>query len=569
MSNKSSKNELKSWKFNFGSKKIINKDYINVTADMKYRKDRGYGFLGLGKYAYQEDFRSDGFRMIEGQEIIFRETSKLNNVPKNGAIAVQEADMPIRFALLVDPNTYYKVNITLTGADQTKDAEIDLFSEKRHFHLTKKHIPAGKNLIYEFNVNVQNVFSKNTGVYLDTMLNIVLGGKNAAISSLEVKQLVEGKTFWVLGDSTVCDQLADLPYFRLQNYAGVGQALSKYLGKEIALSNHGESGLETNSSKPHFNTFKENIQAGDIVFFEFGHNHKEENGPINYYNNIPYYYDFAHQRGAKFVVVGPIDRHNPSQYDPKTNTWSSTLASFSEKGKQFVEEQLAAGRTDIAFVDLNLSSLNWYSKLCEELGRKASSTDYYFRGAPGDGVDGTHPNDAGVDFFAKIFFDNAKAIVEENPDSPQAKVLSYMMEGLRDEKPCKVPATITSLGEAPNSAYPQAYSAKLSPEFPLVIKDVGIDDSGKILSMTVKKQADFTTYGCGIVEIYREDGSLKGVAYANEQIDNTLEGTQTVLFSTDLSLGSEEGLKAYVRGYKDDPDNDNPWTEQYAKVLLL
>ncbi|WDM31310.1 DUF4990 domain-containing protein [Paenibacillus mucilaginosus] len=543
--------KLQSWKFDFGPAKSVEGGYTGVTADRAYTPERGYGFLGLGPNGYQEDDRSDGFVMQEGQEIKLREVAKpVPETADDDAVAVTDPGMPIRFAVKVTPNTYYKVKVTLTGADPSKDAKVNLFSEKRHFHLTEKVIPAGTSLSYEFSVNVQNVYSKVTGTYVDTMLNIAVSGENAALSSAKIEQIEQGRTLWVLGDSTVNDQLASLPYFRLQNYSGVGQALSKYAGPHIAVSNHAESGLNTYTSMKHFDQFKERIQPGDVVFFEFGHNHKTD-GPTGYYNGISYYYDFVHSKGAKFIIVGPIDRHRAYQYDAAANTWTSTLDGFSAIGKQYIQEKVAGGAADIAFVDLNAPSLAWYSQLCEDLGFTAASTDYYFRAVQGGSVDGTHPNDAGVDHFARMFFDGAKAIVNADREAPQAKVLAEVLKGTRAETPYTVPASITSLGPAPNSAYPQPYVTPAA--YPLVINHVAVDPNGNIGSMSVTKQGDLTTYGRGIVEVYTAGGVLKGTAYANEQIDNTIEGTQTVTFTTDLTLAANETLKAYVMEFEDKP----------------
>ncbi|MDF2936901.1 MAG: pectate lyase, partial [Paenibacillaceae bacterium] len=238
------------WKFDLGSTKNVNNGFTSVTADLEYNEQRGYGFLGLGADGYLEDNRSDGFVLKAGQEIVLQNVSIPNPIHvDDDAVAATDPGMPVRFAVHVTPNTYYKVKVTLTGADQTKDATVNLFSEKRHFHLTEKLIPAGTRLTYEFNANVQNVFSKVTGTYVDTMLNIAVNGENAAISSVVIQQIEPGKTIWVLGDSTVNDQLSVLPYFKLQNYSGVGQALSKYAGPDMAISNHAESGLNNISSK--------------------------------------------------------------------------------------------------------------------------------------------------------------------------------------------------------------------------------------------------------------------------------------------------------------------------------
>ncbi|MNI85052.1 hypothetical protein D3C73_1420100 [compost metagenome] len=92
-----------------------------------------------------------------------------------------------------------------------------------------------------------------------------------------------------------------------------------------------------------------------------------------------------------------------------------------------------------------------------------------------------------------------------------------------------------------------------SAAYPLVINNVAVDANGKLLSMSATKQGDLTSYGRGIVEVYKANGELKGTAYANEQIDNTIEGTQTVTFTTDLTLGAGEKLKAYIMEFEDKP----------------
>ena len=562
---------MKSWKFDFGSSESVKSDFIHVSPEMAYSEERGFGFLGLGLDGYKEDTRSDGFVMEKGEEIVLQSFSRANpKTIEDYGVAVTDPGMPIRFAVHVPRNTYYKIKVTLNGADEKKDAIIDLFSEKRHFHLTEKLIPAGTSFTYEFNVNVQDVYSKVTKVYEDTMLNIAVSGENAAISFVEIQQTEQGKTLWVLGDSTVNDQLAPLPYFKLRNYAGVGQALPKYISKDIAVSNHAESGLNTYSSKPHFNQFKDRIKPGDIVYFEFGHNHKTD-GPEGYYKGISYYYDYIHQQGASFIIVGPIDRHNDYQYDEKTNKWTSTLQKFSTMGKKYVAEKMANGARDIAFVDLNAPSLAWYSELCDTLGKHHSSTDYYFRSALGEGVDGTHPNDAGVDHLANLFFDNAKAIVSADPTTPQAKVLEGILEDLREEIPCSVPTSITKLGPAPNRAYPQKAETQAISTFPLSINHVNIDAHGNILSMSATKQAELSTYGRGIIEVYTASGELKGTAYAEEQIDNTIDGTQTVTFTTHLKLETNEKIRAYVMGFLDKPGyplTDERLSEFYERLFF-
>lgn len=80
-----------------------------------------------------------------------------------------------------------------------------------------------------------------------------------------------------MGDSTVTDGNAGLPYFDLQNYTGVGAYLSKYVPSTVAVSNQGEGGLNA-ADNGHFSIVKNNIKKGDFMYVEYGHNHAKAGG---------------------------------------------------------------------------------------------------------------------------------------------------------------------------------------------------------------------------------------------------------------------------------------------------
>lgn len=568
-------NTAGSWKFDFGSSENVADGYIGVSADSAYSKDAGYGFLGIGADGYRAELltgetntasgRVDSFGMVKGQEIVLANGgSETPATAEDDNVGVTKAQMPIRFSMDVENGGYYHVKVTLTGADSSKDATVSLFSEKRHLMLMDKTIPAGESITYEYNADVESLYyqkSSPEGNYVDSTLNVVVAGENAAIASLEVtKAETNGRTLWVLGDSTVCDQGAYTPYFPLQNYAGVGQALTKYTPENIAVSNQGEGGLNAGDAL-HFNNVVSNVKEGDYIFVEYGHNHKDD-GPTGYLACLPKYYELAKQKNAKLIVVGPIDRHNDGQYNASTNTWSSTLGGFSTVGKQYVEDKIAEGATNIAFIDLNEQWLRWMEGVCEDVKTKRgadvyerNATDYYFTYNKYGVADGTHINDAGADNAAYIFYDQVKKAVaagnaEGATDSQkvQAAVLTELATGVREGTPYVVSEEVVKAGTAPNTMYPDAVYAQGESTYPAAVSEITIGEGGNIAQADVNVTGTMSGYGLLIITVYSADGTKKGEIRATEQVDNTTgTGIQKLTkFDNAVTIGETDTIKAVV-----------------------
>lgn len=357
------------WKFDFGSAENVMEGYTAVTPDRNVITSKDYGFIGNDGNGSKVSEFYDSFRYQEGQNM----NLQVGGSGVNDAIGIV-ADptstypeyttgeyYPVSFGMYVDNNSYYRVKATLTTFDSSKPAEVSLYSERRHPVVHKQTIAAGETLTVDFSVDVESIYLKNQGSrFVDDMLNLELLGDNAAFSSVIIQKVTQGTTLWILGDSTVTDGSASIPYFDLQNYTGVGAYISKYLPSNIAVSNQGEGGL-TATDKAHFAIADENIKAGDFMYVEYGHNHKNPSGDPDaatrgkfhssefwlndYLSSLPRYYESCKKAGATLVVVGNIDRHNTSQYDSETNTWTSTLASFSEIGKRYVDCLLYGGET--------------------------------------------------------------------------------------------------------------------------------------------------------------------------------------------------------------------------------
>ena len=348
---------INEWKFDFGAEGSTPEEgYTLVTPDKNVIVDGDYGFIGNDGYGYRVTEKYDSFRYQEGQTMNLAagggETDGIGIVPDDSATYPEYTTgdyYPVSFGLYVDNGSYYRVRATVTTLDPEQDATASLFYERRHPVYKEVTIPAGGTYTVDFSVDVEMINFKNDGGnFNDDMLNISLLGENSALASLDIQQIDESTgtatTLWVLGDSTVTDGSASVPYFDLQNYTGVGAYLSKYLPSNIAVSNQGEGGLNATDNN-HFAIAKDNIKPGDFMYVQYGHNHKNDKNQSftdeywnnNYVSSLTKYYKACKAVGATLIIVGPIDRHNEGQYDSSTNTWSSSLNRFSVLGEKYIE----------------------------------------------------------------------------------------------------------------------------------------------------------------------------------------------------------------------------------------
>lgn len=561
---------LNEWKFDFGSDENVADGYTGVTADTKYSSELGYGMLGL-ENGFTQDPRDDGWTMTQGYDLVLQNgQNETVTTADDDWVATttrtekdQDFNSPIRFAMKAEANTYYRVKINLRRADASKDAKVSLFTEKRHQHLLNEPIPA-EGLEYECSVYVHNNWSKNTYEYVDTMLNVVASGDNVAVSSIEVQQVEQGKTLWILGDSTVCEQTAPIPYFPLDHCQGVGSALAKYVDSSWAIVNEAESGLSASSSKNHFNNFVNDIKPGDVVWFEFGHNDDKVSGDPatnGYLSTLENYYDQITAKGANLVVVSPIERDTTGQFvDGK---WNFSLSHYTTAASGFVENAISEGNNNIAMIDLNTACLGFLNseqaridalradKGLASLGAATTRFYYYVSKYAGYANDYTHPNDYGADNFAALAVADAKETISEGT-AVQADVLSKVFASTRNYETRPVDDEICLDGAAPNSYYPSQLAKVVLYEYPLIIKSVTFDETdGTPSEMTVNLVASDLEYeyGRGVIEIFDKDGTPKGTVKTTDVIDKVAAETQNVPFedsSVSFDAAAGDTFKAYV-----------------------
>lgn len=593
-------------KFNFGVSETEN-GCIGITADTEYNEETGYGFLGLTD-GYALDSRLDGWTMTRGYDAVLENGARENaNSADDTFVSCTydaDADMvsPIRFAVKSENNKYYKVKLHLVRAENSADASVSLFTEKRHAMFINESIPA-EGMDYECSVYVHNNYSKSTGEYADAMLNIAVIGKNAAVSSLEIEPLsTPGKTMFVIGDSTVCDYSAEIPMFELNCYQGIGAMLGKYLGSDWAVVNEAEQGLSAKTSENHYNNCKNDIKPGDAVWFEFGHNDEKvtldpsTNGYLEY---LEKYYTDATERGAYFLVVSPFARceataknkmiynsvtgvweeqASAQMYDADTDTWISSLKYYAETAETFVKDKIDTGAENIAFIDLNTASVDMLNDICKEINEKysyAEKAPYFYYYCTETSQDTTHPNIAGADNalfraiqYCKDVITSAETDEADIYTTKQAAVLKAVFENTRENSPYHVGEDIYSLGvPMENSAYPKPLQEIVYNEYPIKLTDITFTADNKPSSMTGIKQHSKLAceYARAVVEIYSSDGSIKGTYISDgDAFDMSISESQTMSFPDgEAVLDTENGdtMQAYFADYQTEEIMSNTFSE--------
>lgn len=260
----------------------------------------------------------------------------------------------------------------------------------------------------------------------DNRLSFEFNGKTPGVVSMEIKPVKDAITIFLAGDSTVTDQVNE-------PYAGWGQMLPRFMGSQIAVSNHAESGLALRSfeSQKRLAKILSMMKRGDYLFIQFGHNDQKDRregaGPFTTYKQaLEKFVKATDAQGGIPVLVTPMERRRFDR-DGKPEV---TLSDFAEAVRQVGKEQ------KVPVIDLHAMSLKLYAAL----GPDASTQAFVFYPAgsiPGIAQalkDNTHHNNFGgyelarcvvqgirenVPELAKHLAPDAGHFQPEKPDSPE------------------------------------------------------------------------------------------------------------------------------------------------------
>ena len=199
-----------------------------------------------------------------------------------------------------------------------------------------------------------------------TVLAVVLSIMPAAMAAkVTYTQRLPRVTVHLLGDSTVTSYAKN----EATGITGWGQALEALLNNYVTVNNWAISGLSTkgllenlgeNSEAAYaeqWTTILKNIDAGDYVFIQFGHN--DQNDTASWYSTIDQYkvnltkiVNETKAKGATPVLVTPPERMYYATYNEETGafTYENTFGGYVEAMKAVVTD------TSTAFIDLNAYS---------------------------------------------------------------------------------------------------------------------------------------------------------------------------------------------------------------------
>ena len=205
----------------------------------------------------------------------------------------------------------YAVTVTLTAEKDCPEAI--LFVGKRHmvWHGAMK---AGESRTLETTCLLAPAVPDNEQCFvLPDGIYAAVAGAGVHIAGLRAKP-AELPCVFLMGDSTVTEQTADVPYAPGAVYAGWGQMLKYHLDNSVCVSDHAISGktCEAFRAEGNYDNMLPLVRPGDLVLIQFGHNDQKRiqlQADTGYRERILTYTRELRQLGARPVLVTPLARN--------------------------------------------------------------------------------------------------------------------------------------------------------------------------------------------------------------------------------------------------------------------
>jgi beta-galactosidase len=373
--------------------------FTRVTAADSYTGERGYGFdLGTSPECLDRG----------GSDALRRDLCT--------------GDRPFFFSVAVPEGNY---RVTLTLGDPAGASATTVKAESRRLMLEKVETRDGQLDTRTFTVNVRGPVIAGGGevrlkdrergaLHWDDKLTLEFGNARPAVAALEIRRVEDAVTVFLAGDSTVTDQIQE-------PYAAWGQMLPRFFKPGVAIANHAESGETLNAfvAENRLAKVTSQIQAGDYLFIQFGHNDQKPGAnhvePFTTYKDLlRQFMTQARSRGATPVLVTSMLRRSFDDAGRVVNT----LGDYPEALRQLAKEEQAT------LIDLHAASRALYEALGPE-GSKRAFLHYAagaFLGQERQLRDNSH-------FSAYGAYELAKAVVE-GIRSGEPRLASYFVDDL-------------------------------------------------------------------------------------------------------------------------------------------
>lgn len=353
-------------KYSFGSTPLPG--YTHVSPEMNYTAERGYGFDLGSKVAASEA----GFTTGVGGR-------------------------PFFFSTKLGPGAY---QVTVTFGKSPAESVATIKSETRRLNLEAVRVPAGQSKSFTFLVHLRVpelpdgrvVRLKDREKLLDWLfikwdkeaeltfyeldwdekLTLAFSDANPALVSVEITDAQKPTTVYLIGDSTVTDQM-------MEPWGAWGQQLPRFFKPPVLVANYAQSGETTASfiGELRWEKLLSEIHAGDYVLMQFGINDRAMQD-AQFKGYFVKYIDETRAKGATPVLVTSQNLRRLSPEGKGINTLGTKPDVMREVAKE----------KDAAVIDLNEMS----ARLYEAIG----ATDL-----PKAFTDGTHQNAYGSYELAK------------------------------------------------------------------------------------------------------------------------------------------------------------------------
>ena len=319
--------------------------------------------------------------------------------PLKAGYVTGESNRPFFFSTKLAPGAY---RVTVTLGDAKGESTTTVKSETRRLMLEAAHTTPGQFQTRTFLVHIRvpqlpdgtmvrlkprekdpTLYvvwdPKNEGtkvpfleLHWDEKLTLEFSDARPALCSVEIVTAENPVTVYLIGDSTMTDQM-------MEPWAAWGQMLPRWFKPPVLIANYAESGETTTSfiGERRWAKLMSEILSNDYVLMQFGINDRRI--PLDQFKQ--YFVQFIQetkQHGATPVLV---TSQNLRRLDENGKA-VQTLDGYPEAMRQVAKEQ------NVALIDLNAMSMRLYEALGTNDLKKAF-------------VDGTHQNDYGAYELAK------------------------------------------------------------------------------------------------------------------------------------------------------------------------
>ena len=211
-------------------------------------------------------------------------------------------------------------------------------------------------------------------------------------------------TVWLAGDSTM-----SIKETKAYPETGWGMPFTYFFDSTVTIKNIAKNGRSTRTfiSEKLWESIEKNLQEGDYVFIQFGHNDESKEKvdryttPEEYKANLVKFISEARNKKANPVLLTPVSRRKF-----KDTLQVPTHEIYSQLVKDFAKEQ------QVPLIDLDAKSMSLYQQFGSE-----SSKLLFLQLKPGEHpnypegkTDNTHFNELGARLIAQIVLSGIKEL---------------------------------------------------------------------------------------------------------------------------------------------------------------